>query len=109
MSGRKIRDVVDARGCLAEVARSGLSCRAWARAHGVDGRSLNAWFRNLDRRGARDAEEPAPARLVELVPESPAAAPAARYAVRIGSVVVELDAHFEDATLRRLLSVIGAC
>ena len=108
MAGRKIRDVSDARGCLAEVARSGLGCRAWARAHGVDGRSLNAWLRNLDRREARDAKEPVALRLVELVPER-RAEPAARYAVRIGSVVVEVDAHFEDATLRRLLLVVGSC
>jgi hypothetical protein len=39
---RKIRDAHDANACLDAVAASGLSLKAWANAHGVNGRSLNA-------------------------------------------------------------------
>ena len=62
--GRKIRDETEAMACLAAVARSSLSRREWARAHGIDGRSLNSWRLNLERRG-RSAEMTA-LRLVEV-------------------------------------------
>ena len=63
---RKIVDEKDARACLGAVARSGETLAAWTRRHGVDGRSLHSWKRNLARRGASPSvAEP---RLVELVP-----------------------------------------
>lgn len=42
MAGRRVTDEQDARRCMAaaKAARGGLA--VWARAHGVDGRSLNA-------------------------------------------------------------------
>jgi hypothetical protein len=48
---------------------------------------------------------PAP-RLVELIPRE---APTARYAVRFGDFVVEVDEHFDEGTLRRLLGVVTGC
>lgn len=103
MSSRKLGSAVEARECLAAVAASGLSRAEWARRNGVDARSLNAWRLNLgERRPA--GREPA---FVELVTTSPV--PASRYAVRVGDLVVEVDEHFDDRVLRRLLHVVASC
>ena len=40
---RKIRDRQDALTCLEAVQTSGMRLTPWARAHGVDARSLNCW------------------------------------------------------------------
>ncbi len=73
-AGRKIRDSRDARACLDRVKSSAVSRAEWARAHGIDGRSLHAWEMNLARRG--QVAKPSP-RLVEMVP-----APVSRSAAR---------------------------
>ena len=52
MAGRKVLNEQDARRCLTEVKASRRELGAWAREHGVDGRSLNLWRVNLSRRGA---------------------------------------------------------
>ena len=49
MPRRKIRDVADAHACLNAAAASGLPRAVWARANGIDARSLNAWRITLDR------------------------------------------------------------
>lgn len=108
MAGRKIRDEGEARLALDAVARSGQRRAEWAREHGIDGRSLNAWRMNLERRGAEGAERGL--RLVELVPtERHRPARSARYRVRCGPFVVEVDAGFEDDSLGRLLAVVAGC
>ena len=112
MSKRKIRDEAEARKCLADVSASRLSLAEWARAHGVDGRSLNSWRNNLARReGARPAlVEWVPsglARSVEPVPVQPLGP--ARYTIRCGELSVEVDEHFNADTLRRLLRVVASC
>jgi hypothetical protein len=99
---RGVRDEADARACLEDMARSGMTLKAWANANGVDGRSLQAWVMTLSRR-ARSAT-----RFVELVAEVPTR-PIARYVVRLGDVAVEVDDHFHDDTLGRLLAVVAAC
>jgi transposase-like protein len=107
MAGRKIRDAADARACLAAAkAQRGMSRARWAREHGIDGRSLNAWRVNLER-GSAARPKRTPLRLVELVPSARVAA--ARYVVRCGQLAIELDEHFDEATLRRLLRVVAAC
>jgi hypothetical protein len=112
MGKRKIRDEAEARACLKAVkAARGASLAQWARDHGVDGRSLNAWRVNMGRRGL-----PAPrrqrARLVELVPMQ-ASAPSATFApcfvVRCGKLAVEIKEQFDEAALRRLLQVVTTC
>ena len=103
---RKIVVERDARACLSSVARSGDTLRAWARKHGVDGRSLRAWHRNLGRRKAAPTSAP---RLVELVAVAPGAPSARRYLVRVGEACVEVGDDFDDRTLRRLLEVLRAC
>jgi len=49
---RKIADEAEARRILAEVAKSGKELREWAKANGVDGRSLQAWKLAFARRGS---------------------------------------------------------
>jgi len=118
---RKIRDEVEAVRLLSAVERSGLSAREWARAHGVDGRSLNAWHMNIARRGTRKAVRPrrrkqrrasATHALVELVPAtSPVAQQvgAGRYVLEIGGARVEFGDDVSVATLRRVLEALRLC
>ncbi len=108
MAGRKIRDAADARASLSASARSELSRVEWARHHGIDGRSLNAWCLNLARRN-RSRAEPRPVRLVELVPTATARPTTGRYLVRCGDLEVEVDGGFDDGTLARLLRVVASC
>src|SRR5438477_13183320 len=73
--GRKIEDEREAVRCLRAAERAGLSTGEWARANGIDGRSLRAWKMNIGRRGIparlqKRRRKPVPARhaLIELVP-----------------------------------------
>ena len=50
MRSRKNADETDAHACLDAAARSRRARTEWARAHGVDARSLKAWRSNHDRR-----------------------------------------------------------
>lgn len=102
---RKIRDEADARKCLAGVERAGGDSVAWAREHGVDARSLNAWRVNLGRRGTK--RRGPPLSLVELVPPTQAAT--ARYALEVGGVRVEFDDGFAPETLRRVVAALRPC
>lgn len=133
---RKITDEREARRSLAAAEAAGGTIKQWARANGIDGRSLNAWRMNLERRGAKAAPErraAAPRRsssarrrpssrpslsappqgargsmLVELVPTS-RPVPAAHYLIYLGEVRVELGDDFDPRTLRRILEVLRAC
>lgn len=105
---RKIVDEKDARTCLSAVARSGEAPRAWARRHGIDGRSLRAWHLNLSTRGPAGSRS----KLVELVPSSIVASmgiAARRYVVRVGDASVEVGDDFDAGTLQRILEVLRAC
>lgn len=105
MERRKLKDASEARTALSAVEASGLSGVAWARANGVDARSLHGWrmtFRRQERAAAR-----AGLRLVELVPPPPSLE--ARYRIRVGELIVEVDDRFEPETLRRLLEVVSGC
>jgi hypothetical protein len=93
-----------------------LSAGAWARAHGVDGRSLHAWQMNIARRGApvRRKSQRKPDRvghaLVELVPAVvPAVQGAARYVLVVGGARVEFGDDVSVATLRRVLEALRSC
>jgi hypothetical protein len=119
---RKITDEQEARRCLVAARRTGESAGAWARANGIDGRSLNAWRVNLARRSASvNATRPRAtsrsptamvmrprAALVELIPASGSGV-AARYAVHVGEFRVEVGDDFAPETLRRLVEVLRAC
>ena len=101
---RKIVDARDARSCVKAARTAGLSFGAWARRHGVDGRSLHAWSVNL----GLPPSAPARPGLIELVPRSAPPGPA-RYVVRVGETAVEVGDDFEDDTLARVVRVLRAC
>lgn len=115
MSARKIQDENDAKDCIERMKASGLTLTAWARAEGVDGRSLHAWNVNLARGGAgirRKKASPAKRgrqmRLVELVPMTVPSL-SGRYLVRLAQLELEVDAQFDETTLRRLIGVLRSC
>ena len=115
---RKITDELDAQRCLAAARRAGGDVGAWARANGVDGRSLNTWRMNLARRGSTRrtpsvrslTEEPAHSRaaVVDLIP-APRSSTSARYAVHVGAARVEFGDDFDPSTLRRIVEALRAC
>ncbi len=116
--GRKIEDEKDAARCLRAAKRRGLSAGDWARAHGIDGRSLHAWEMNLARRGttwptkrrkasSRLRPRRAQHALVELVATpAPVVLQAGRYALVVGGARVEFGDDASVATLRRLLEAL---
>lgn len=106
MAGRKVRSEQDAFRCLDAARAAGAVPGEWARAHGVDGRSLNAWRVNLGRR-TRAGASTIP-RLVELVP-SPPSPPSARYRLHISGVELELGHDFDELTVRRLVGLLRSC
>ena len=112
MAGRKIRDEADARACMAAArAARGMTQTEWAREHGIDGRSLFAWSKNLCRgeRSGRRRKTAAPGRMVELVPSDAAEGAAPRYVVRFGDMALELGDDFNDEAVGRLVRVLKAC
>ena len=117
-SGRKIKDETEARRCLRAANLAGCSAGEWARAHDIDGRSLNSWKVNLARRGTRaaprrrKAEAPRPAHaLVELVPAGSSAklATGGRYVLDVAGARLEFDDGCSVATLRRALEALRSC
>lgn len=116
MLRRTIRDADDARACLTALVDSGLPQAQWTKDNGVDGRSLRAWRRTLERgNGTSTATPPVrPLRLVELVAATDTHAPAptrrpAAYLIRVGQFTVEIDEHFDETVLCRLLRAVSAC
>lgn len=117
--GRKIEDEREAVRCLRAAERQGVSAGEWARAHGVDGRSMHAWQMNLARRGTTSTRKrrkaspkavPAAHALVELVPAAmPATQGVGRYALVIGGARVEFGDDASVATLRRVLEALRSC
>lgn len=108
MQRRKIRDEQDALSCLKKVEESGMERTPWAQAHGIDARSLHAWWLAFERRKKRSSSlTRSSVRFVEVV--ATAAQSHARYWIHIDDMVVEVDDDFQEATLRRLLSVVQLC
>ena len=115
-AGRKIEDESEARRCLQAAKRQGLSAGEWARAHGVDGRSLHAWQMNLGRRGSvaaprrRRTRRAAVPGLVELVP-SPRVnvVGTGRYVLEVAGARVEFGDDVSVETLRRVLGALRSC
>ena len=117
-AGRKIEDEREARACL-KVAK-GENLGRWARAHGIDGRSLNAWRINLEARAKSTSRRPPRTKsalakstqLVELVPHSRVelvAPRSARYVVRIEGAELEVGDDFDAETVARLVRVLRSC
>ena len=117
-SARKIDDESEARRCLRAAKLAGRSAGEWARAHGIDGRSLNAWKVNLARRGTTAAPRrskptaPPPAHaLIELVPtgSSSKLAGGGRYVLEVAGARVEFGDDCSVTTLRRVLEALRSC
>ncbi len=123
MARRKIWDEAEARRCLSAIAAEGGDIRLWARAHGIDGRSLHAWRVNFARWGKGD---PAPrgrraqlprartsAELVELVPapfdRDMSSSSPRRYVLEVNGGRVEFGDDFSEPTLRRVVGVLRTC
>lgn len=101
MRCRKIKNRRDAEACLASATTHEQAPTEWARANGVDARSLNCWRLAIERR-----RPPSPLRLLELVTSPPAALPT--YTVRCGTFEVDAPHDFDDAVLGRLLRVVAS-
>lgn len=116
-AGRKIEDESEAQRCVAAARRSGIRPGEWARAHGIDGRSLHAWAVNLGRRGATVQRRAKPATapaarargLVEIVPVAGVTSPKARYVLAVGGARIEFGDDASVATLRRVLEALRSC
>jgi transposase-like protein len=104
MPGRKVFNADDARACLAAAAEAGVARVAWAREHGVDARSLNAWRLALTRHERRPASKP---KVVEWIAAPSRHAPT--FVVHAGRFAVEVDPDFDAGALKRLLAVVAAC
>ena len=112
-AGRRVQDEREARRLLTAVKRSGMSRGDWARARGIDGRSLRAWEINLARRGTRPGqrslrEAAAPRGLVELVPIAPAASGGgkARYVLEMAGARLEFGDDVAITTLRLVVEAL---
>jgi len=116
--GRKIENETEAYGCLVAAKRAGRGAGEWARAHGIDGRSLHAWQVNLGRRGTpapprRRESKVAPVKraLVELVPAARSATVSlgGRYVLEVAGARLEFGDDVAVATLRRVLEALRSC
>ena len=107
MERRKISGEEEARSALKAITRAGTSIKEWARAHGVDGRSLHAWEMTLTRKDRGAVKPQRAAALVELVPSMPAAS--ARYVMRVGEVSVEFGDDASEETLLRVVGLLRSC
>lgn len=116
MAGQRVESEFQARRYLRRVVAEGGDVGGWAREHGIDGRSLNAWRMNLARREgtAAPSQEPRRSRgsragLVELIPATPPRSTSGRYVLEVGGARIELGDDFSEATLRRLVEVLRSC
>ncbi len=108
MAGRRIFNEQDARRCLAAVKSSPNDLAAWARAHGIDGRSLNVWRVNLARRGGPRLRAVGP-KLIELVPAAPVVDHRASYLLRVRGVELEVGSNLDEQSLRRIVGLLKSC
>lgn len=115
-AGRRIDDAVEARRCLLAAKRAGQKAGEWARAHGIDGRSLHAWKINFEQGrtpapGTRRAATPGPISnaLVELVPRAITTASRARYVLEIRDARLEFGDDAVADTIRRVVEVLRSC
>lgn len=115
---RKIEDETEARRCLLAAKRAGLSSGEWARARGIDGRSLHAWQVNLERWGTsaparrrKPKVAPTARAVVELVPtaHSVKGAGAGRYVLEVAGARIEFGDNVSVATLRCVLEALRPC
>ena len=107
MERRKISGEAEARAALKAIERAGISIKTWARAHGVDGRSLHAWEMAFTRRAQGVVRPRRSAALVELVPTRPVSS--ARYVMKVGELTFEFGDDESEEMLRRAVGVLRSC
>lgn len=115
MVRRKITNETEAQTYLAIAAASGLPHAEWARSHGIDPRSLHAWYLNLNRRGGtKSAPTPHFLELVPAPPPATAVRPAvskspAVIRVHRGDITVELGDGADEAQIVRVVRALTSC
>jgi|APSaa5957512622_1039677.scaffolds.fasta_scaffold107772_2 hypothetical protein len=109
-TGRKLRDHQEAAKLIAEWERSGERLSDWCEARGISWHSMSAYKSNGERATpafvelALDTTPPVDA--VAMVSDRIDS----RYHIFLGDDVgIEVDDHFRDDTLRRLLRVVASC
>ena len=107
-AGRKVFNEQDARRCIAAARWTRGGIAVWARANGVDGRSLNAWYVNLARRGVPRVRAVGP-KLVEVVRAPAVASTRSSYVLHVGGVELEVSDNFDELSLRRLVGLLKSC
>lgn len=102
-SGRKVADRAEAARLLGEWEVSGERMSDWCTARGINWYSLNAH---------RGRCVPAHAEFVELAVATPVVDPRPEALYRIclyDDIDIEVDDHFREDTLRRLIAVVSSC
>lgn len=103
MAGRKVR-ADEATELLAAWERSGEPMSQWCGRRGINWYSLSGYKGWLSTRW-----EPEAVNFAEVVADAAGDRTLGRYRVELGDWVVEVDDHFRDDTLRRLLRAVAAC
>ena len=109
--GRKV-SAHEAATLLEQWESSGEPMSRWCAARGLNRYSLSAYKGWLATRwGVEPGGAVAFAEVVinEPEPVETFVPIGSRYRVEVGDVVVEVDDHFQDTTLRRLLQVVASC
>ena len=103
LTRRRVTDEEEAQELLALWKGSTMDFRAFCAARHIDGRSLRSW-----RPQTMPTQTEPPIRLLELMPmaDTPSVPVKATYRLTIGAVSLELDEHFHQETLARLLAVL---
>jgi len=102
-SRRKVLDREEAEFLLAEWKDSGRELANFARARGIDGRSLHCWRINIDQRTRRTPGE-TPIRIVELQVASTNCH--TRYRIELHGGIIEVDDQFNEQTLERIIRLV---
>ena len=110
ISGRKVRDLEEARALLTQWRATEEPLAAWCRHHDINVCSLSSYKRWLRPPADTPPSESAPLAFVELVglPEPPPEP--ARYTLRFqNGRALEFDERFSEDALRRLLPLVQTC
>lgn len=110
MAKRIITDEVEARRCVQAAGRAEQTPTAWAREHGIDGRSLRGWTRKLGLTASVGSAKAAilPPMLVELVPK-PELRRSAPYAVVVNDVRFEFSEEASASMIQRVVGALRSC
>ncbi len=98
--GRKVRDSQEAADLLVKWEQSGERMSDWCGSLGINWYSLNAYRGRM------------PTAFVELAIDPTVVAEtvsAPRYRICLGEAGIEVDDHFQENTLRRLIRLVSTC